>query len=301
MVYKLATGKMWSCSTLSTIRRADGTLTSGMAETMKVMMEHFTPTVTDIDYYKSIREQNKAPVTTEDDKPFTTAEIKDAIYAMNKNKAPGEDGITSDILKRAYDILPKSTTAMYNGCLGTKCFPKIWKGAKLITIVKPGKETCEDMTKYRPKSLLNTAAKVLEKVLVSRILYHVYSNNLMNKNQYGFTPQTSTVDAVMALKDYVKSSINEGKYVAAISLDAKGAFEAAWWPGILASLRQLGCPRNLYKLCGRYFKDRTAFLTMNRHDAKRYKQRLPERLSIRPGFLEHFIQLFTKFIVQTEH
>jgi len=75
----------------------------------------------------------------------------------------------------------------------------------------------------------------------------VYCNNLMNKNQYGFTPQTSTVDAMMALKDYVQSSIDEGQYV---SLGVKGAFDAAWWPGILASLRQLRWPGNLYKLCG---------------------------------------------------
>jgi len=67
----------------------------------------------------------------------------------------------------------------------------------------------------------------------------------MNKNQYGFTPQTNIVDAVMALKDYVQSSIDDGQYVAAIRLDVKGAFDAAWWPGILASLRQLRCPGNL--------------------------------------------------------
>ena len=206
MVYKLATGRKRSCSTLSRIRRPDGTVTSGLAETLNVMMEHFTPAdeePTDNDYHKLIRAQNKTPVTTEDDKPFTTAEIRDAIYAMNRNKAPGEDGITSDILQRAYDLLPKSTTAMYNWCLRAACFPKIRERAKLVTIVKPGKETCEDMTNYRQIRMFNTAAKVLEKVLISRIMHHVYTNNLLNKNQYGFTPQTSTVDAVMALKDYV--------------------------------------------------------------------------------------------------
>ena len=195
--------------------------------------------------------------------PLATAEIRDAIYAINRNKASGEDGITSDILQRAYDLLPKSTTALYNGCLRTACFPKICKRAKLIPIVKPGKETCKDMTKYRPISLLNTAAKVLENVLISRIMHHVYFNNLMNKTQHGFTPQPSTVDAVMALKDYVQSSIDDGQNVAVISLDVKGAFDAAWWPGILAFLRQLRCPGNLYNLCGSYFKDMTAFLTMN--------------------------------------
>ena len=151
MVYKLATRKMRSCSTLSTIRRPDGAVTLGLAEMLNVMMEHFTladEEATNNNYHKLIRVQDKTPVTTEDDKPFTTAEIRDAIYAMNRNKALGEDGITSDILQRVYDLLPKSTTAMYNRCLRTACFPKIWKRAKLVPTVKPAKETCEDMTQY---------------------------------------------------------------------------------------------------------------------------------------------------------
>jgi len=79
-------------------------------------------------------------------------------------------------------------------------FPRNMEDSKTYNIVKPGKETCEDMLKYRPKSLLNTAAKALENVLISRIMYRVYSKNLMKKNQYGFTPRRSTVEAVMALK-----------------------------------------------------------------------------------------------------
>jgi len=67
---------------------------------------------------------------------------------MSRNKSLGEDGITSKILQRAYESLPKSTAAIYNGCFRTACFPKIWKRAKIIPIVKSGKETCEDMTKY---------------------------------------------------------------------------------------------------------------------------------------------------------
>jgi retron-type reverse transcriptase len=115
------------------------------------------------------------------------------------------------------------------------CFPRTWKREKLIPIVKPGKETCTDITKYRPISLINTAARVLEKILINRIMHHMHSNNLMSKNHYGFTPKTSTVDAVMALKDHMQDSINDGQYVAVIRLDVKGAFDDAWWPGILAS------------------------------------------------------------------
>jgi hypothetical protein len=111
--------------------------------------------------------------------------------------------------------------------------------------------------------------------------------------------QTSTVDAVKALKDYVQSSIDEGLYVAVISLDIREAFDSAWWPAILASLRQISCPGNLYRPSGRYFKDRTAIMSMN--NSVTHKQRLPTGLSNRSGILEHFIQHITEFKVRKKH
>jgi hypothetical protein len=53
------------------------------------------------DYYKLIRAQNATQMITEDDIPFITAETRDAIHALNRNRALGEDGITSEILERA--------------------------------------------------------------------------------------------------------------------------------------------------------------------------------------------------------
>jgi hypothetical protein len=148
-VYKLATGNIKSCSSLSTLRKPDGTVTTDMADTMRLMIESFTPEddeETDM-CHKLIRAQIKEPIKTEDDKLFTPVEIRDAIKGMNKNKAPGEDGITSDILLHAFNLFPKSTTVLYNGCLRTACFPRIWKRAKIIPTVKPGKETSDDISK----------------------------------------------------------------------------------------------------------------------------------------------------------
>jgi hypothetical protein len=57
---------------------------------------------------------------------------------MNDKKAPGEDGITGEIFKQAFETNPKYITAMYNGCLRKGVIPKRWEHAKLIQIVKPG-------------------------------------------------------------------------------------------------------------------------------------------------------------------
>jgi hypothetical protein len=62
---------------------------------------------------------------------------------------------------------------MYNGCLRRGVFPTRWKRAQLVPITKPGKENSEDVSKFRPISLLNTEGKVLEKVLINRINHHV--------------------------------------------------------------------------------------------------------------------------------
>jgi hypothetical protein len=102
---------------------------------------------------------------------------------VGNKKAPGEDGITGEIYVSAFDMLPNYITALYNGCLRRGVFPKKRKRAKLIPITKPGKENSDEVSKFRPRSLLNVGGKVLEKVLINRINYHVISQDFMNIHQ----------------------------------------------------------------------------------------------------------------------
>ena len=122
--------------------------------------------------------------------------------------------------------------AIYNKCLKEVVFPRQWKTAKIIPIVKPGKEVSDEASKSRPISLLASGGKVFEKLLINRINHHVYTRGHMNENQFGFRPQKSTVDAALAIKDFVQKSLEAGDVVALLSLDVQGAFDAAWWPGI---------------------------------------------------------------------
>ena len=48
-----------------------------------------------------------------------------------------------------------------------------------------------------------------------------------------------------------------------VSLHVKGAFNSAWWSSILKSLKECGCPQNLYNLTKSYFSQRTATLPTN--------------------------------------
>jgi hypothetical protein len=70
-----------------------------------------------------------------------------------------------------------------------------------------------------------------------------------------------------------------------VSLDVQGAFDAAWWPGILSNLRALNSPRNLYNLTRSYFSERVALLHTN---TQRIERRVtvgcPQGSSCGPGF-----------------
>jgi len=162
------------------------------------------------------------------DKEFTIQEFKNAVASMGNKKTPGEDGITSEIFKSLVEILPRYITAISNCCLRSGTFPTRWKKATILPITKPGKESSDEVSKFCPIILLDIGGKVLGKVLINRINHHVFSQGFMNENQYSFTPQKGTIDAAMAVKGSVKEGLAPGEVIALVSLDIRGAFDAAW-------------------------------------------------------------------------
>ena len=107
--------------------------------------------------------------------------------------------MTGEIYEIFYKLFPLFTYTMYSVCLQTGCFPIRWKKAKIIQVVKPGKENVQ--YKYRLISLINVGGKVIEKLLIIRIMHYLYNKNLMNSNQYGFNPKQSTTDDTLTVKN----------------------------------------------------------------------------------------------------
>jgi hypothetical protein len=70
----------------------------------------------------------------------------------------------------------------------------------------------------------------------------------------------SSIDAVLALQEYIEDGFRKGEVTILVSLDVEAAFDAAWWPAILKSLKDSRCPRNLYNLTRSYFSNRHAIL-----------------------------------------
>ena len=89
------------------------------------------------------------------------AEIEKALKEMKKNKSPGNDQLTSDMIRLGGSEALKQVTAIFNNILLTQKIPHEWKEAKIIILFKKGDR--KDIKNYRPISLLSHMYKLLAK------------------------------------------------------------------------------------------------------------------------------------------
>jgi hypothetical protein len=235
-----------------------------MEETIELMLQHLfleDDPQNDTDQQKEVRRQTDQTINMADDKEFTQDEVRQILEGFKDKKAPRPNGITNEIVKIVFKAIPKTMTQMYNECLRTGHFPEKWKVAKVLMITKLGRKEASDPSMYRPISLLNTEGKILEKLLIKRIMHHLYKTEALNGNQYGFSPQKNTVDAATEVRQFIEPHLERGVVAIIASLDIQGAFCSAWWPMILKGLRDAKCPRNLYYLIKDYLKERKATIT----------------------------------------
>jgi ribonuclease HI len=260
VIYKLCSKKLKLDRPLTSIKLPDGSLTTTAEEGASALMDVFFPSddsTTDTDAQAAIRESSHQLTGVEDDLPFTLSEVEDAVTSMNPKKAPGIDNVPADVVRHVFNRHPRLILDLFNRCLELSVFPSAWKQSVLKVIPKPDRQDLTSPSTYRPICLIPVIGKVLDKLMINRILYQLRVTNQLRQSQFGFTPQTSTVDAIRRLLHLIKVAHDAGLHVLFLSLDIDGAFNNAWWPAILEQLRQKGCPENLQKLVSSYFTDRT--------------------------------------------
>jgi len=102
---------------------------------------------------------------------FTVEEIRKINEILNNNKGTGEDVINGEVFESAFHDFPKCITTIHNACVRKVVFPRRWKTAQLLPIVKAGKE----IRNFFSIILLSTGGNVLEKLFIIRINHHILS------------------------------------------------------------------------------------------------------------------------------
>ena len=101
--------------------------------------------------------------------PFATQEVLDAIALTGNNLAPGPDGISWELLKRAFQVqgAPEGICHLFNCIRSSGCWPTWFKQSLCVIIPKLNKVSYNVPKAFRPISLLNTVGKLLTKVIAT--------------------------------------------------------------------------------------------------------------------------------------
>ncbi|XP_076042091.1 uncharacterized protein LOC143025992 [Oratosquilla oratoria] len=140
--------------------------------------------------YRALRLASALLKTEEEDEEITEQELRRAL-AKGKATAPGDDGITYAVLRVLLDVPGNPLLQLYNLCYNLGYVPRDWTCSTIVPIPKPGTD------KFRPVSLTSCFCKVLERILLSRLMFRIQDK--LSPRLYGFLPQRGTHHCLMEL------------------------------------------------------------------------------------------------------
>ena len=162
-------------------------------------------------------------------------EIRNIIKTTPNNKVPGPDSIPNILLKNLPLKALTQLTYIINGVIKLQYFPKKWKVAIVIHILKPRKPP-HDPNSYRPISLLNTIANITERVILRVLNKIVRKKALIPMQQFGFSEgYSTTLTLVRVIQDILKG-YNRKQCTVVLLIDIEKVFATVWHNGLVYKL-----------------------------------------------------------------
>ena len=193
-------------------------------------------------------------------KSISNNEVRKVISQL-KNASPGYDEINADIVKCNNATLIGPLTHIFNLSFSSGEVPIQLKIANVIPLYKHDNPMF--FTNYRPVSILPVFSKILERLMFNRLLEYLNKHNILHKLQFGFRPEHTTFDALIALVDYIVNAIEHGECVIGVFLDLSKAFDTVDHKILLDKLQYYGVRGTQLNWFSNYLSDRQQFTTFN--------------------------------------
>jgi hypothetical protein len=163
-------------------------------------------------------------------------EILRVIRDMKKEKVPGIDGVTAEMLVGCWDFLGNDCYATVHKFWQKKRISKQMIAAIIKLIPKGGERRW--LKNWRPISLLNVPYKVIDKLLANRLARIL--PDFVDIQQTGFIKGRSIHDNILMLKLIQEKAIREKKPVAMLQIDFEKVYDRVDHEFIWQVMRKIG-------------------------------------------------------------
>ena len=123
--------------------------------------------------------------------------LSTAISNFSSSTASGPDQNAYPLLKHLPEPAQLLLLSLFNRSWHSHTFPSCWKPTTIIPIHKPGKPTSSPSF-FRPISLTSCISKLFERLILSRLTFHLESNHLLSTCRAGFRPGRSPLDQILS-------------------------------------------------------------------------------------------------------
>lgn len=171
------------------------------------------------------------------DATITEEEVWMVIKDMPQDKAPGPDGFTGRFYKACWSIIKTDIMAAI-GALHGGDSRKLHLVNSALMVLLPKKEDARQIGDYRPISLVHSFAKLVTKIMASRLAPKL--DSMIAKNQSAFIKGRRIHDNFMMVQNMARNLHRRQRTAMMVKLDITKAFDTVSWAFLLEILTYLG-------------------------------------------------------------
>ncbi|XP_022019022.1 uncharacterized protein LOC110919053 [Helianthus annuus] len=173
----------------------------------------------DADLFVNVLQQNVAETMV---RQVTDDEVKQAMFSISENKAPGLDGYTSAFFKNAWDVVGGEVTKAECDFFNNGQILKQINHTILALV--PKMDTPNTVLDYRPISCSNVIYKCISKIITNRVKGCL--GTLVNINQSAFVPGRKISDNILITQELMHNyHVDRGPPRCALKIDIQKAYD----------------------------------------------------------------------------